>query len=185
LRLFIAAYPSGEAVEHLRAQVARLALGRPAEPGRSLRLTKPDTWHVTLAFLGEVPDDRAAAASGALLSAPIRLRMAGGGRFGRGKFTTVWTGLDGDLAGLRELAADTRKALKRARLPFDHKPFRPHVTLARPGDRLPDEALAGDLAVLGGYEGPQWSVDDVRLTRSYLGPNPVYETVTQAPPPRG
>jgi 2'-5' RNA ligase len=70
--------------------------------------------------------------------------------------------------------------LKRARLPFDHKPFRPHVTLARPGDRLPDDVLARDLATLGGYEGPQWSVADVRLVRSYLGPEPVYETVARA-----
>jgi 2'-5' RNA ligase len=185
LRLFIAAYPSAEAVAHLSAQLAQLALGRPAEPGRSLRLTRPDTWHVTLAFLGEVPDDRADAASGALLSVPIKIKMAGGGRFGRGKFTTVWAGLDGDVPALRELATDTRKALKRARLPFDRKPFRPHVTLARPGDRLPAEELARDLAVLGAYEGPQWSVDDVRLTRSHLGPDPVYETVAQAPPPRG
>jgi 2'-5' RNA ligase len=184
LRLFIGAYPSAEAVVHLSAQVAKLALGRPAEPGRSLRLTKPDTWHVTLAFLGEVPDDRAEAASGALLAAPLNIRIAGGGRFGRGKFTTVWAGMDGDVAGLRELAGDTRTALKRAKVPFDDKPFRPHVTLARPGDRLPAEALARDLAALGAYEGPQWSVDDVRLTRSYLGPNPVYETVAQAPPPR-
>ena len=187
MRLFVAAYPSPEAVAHLSAQLAKLALGQPAEPGRSLRLTRPDTWHVTLAFIGEVPDDRVDVASGALLGVPIKsakIRVAGGGRFGRGRFTTVWAGLGGDVTALRELSAATRRSLKRAKIPYDHKPFRPHLTLARPADRLSADELARDLAALNAYEGPQWSVDDVRLMRSYLGPEPVYETITQAPPPR-
>src|SRR6266540_2014560 len=91
LRLFVAAYPSREAVAHLSAQLTKLALGQPAEPGRSLRVIKPETWHVTLAFLGEVPDERLDAASSALLAVHLKkmhLRVAGGGRFGRGRFTT-------------------------------------------------------------------------------------------------
>jgi 2'-5' RNA ligase len=182
LRLFVAAYPPPVAVAHLRELVDGLALGRPQPPGRSLRLTKPDTWHVTLAFLGEVPDERAAAAVEALQAtplAPMKVRIAGGGKFGRGRFTTVWAALDGDVEELRELARATQRTLRRARLRSDDKPFKPHLTLARPADRLPADALTRDLAVLKAYEGPQWTVGDVRLVRSYLGPEPRYETVAQ------
>jgi RNA 2',3'-cyclic 3'-phosphodiesterase len=183
LRLFVAAYPPEEAVEHLRELVSgRLALGQPQPPGRSLRLTRPDTWHVTLAFLGEVADKRAGAAVKALMATPkpsLKVRIAGGGKFGRGRFTTVWAGLHGDVAALGDLATATQRAIRRARLPYDDKPFKAHLTLARPADRLAPEALAADLAALAAYEGPQWTVDDVRLVRSYLGPEPRYETVTQ------
>jgi RNA 2',3'-cyclic 3'-phosphodiesterase len=180
LRLFVGAYPPPEAAAHLGELVSRLELGRPQPPGHSLRLAATERWHVTLAFLGEVPDDRVAVVSSALLSVhppDLALRIAGGGRFGRGRFTTVWAGLRGDVDELRNLARATRRQLKRSRLPFDTKPFRPHVTLARPGDRLPAEALARDLEALDGYEGPQWTVTDVRLVRSFLGPEPRYETV--------
>jgi 2'-5' RNA ligase len=196
LRLFIALYPADDAVADLQRFVSSLALGRPAEPGRSLRLTRPDTWHVTLAFIGAVPDGRAAAAATALGAAveawreapevadgasDERLRIAGAGRFGRGRFTTVWAGLSGDVAGLERLAERVRRELKRARVPFDRKAFQPHVTLARPADRLPAEVLAADLAALDRYQGPQWTIEDVRLTRSHLGPDPQYETVAAFP----
>jgi 2'-5' RNA ligase len=188
LRLFVAAYPPPEVTAHLDRVVSSLTLARPPLPGRSLRLTPPQRWHVTLAFLGDVADDRAAVAAAALQAvgagatrwAPIRVCVAGAGRFGRGRFTTVWAGLRGDLAGLGALAAATRREVKRARLPFDPKPFRPHITLARPGDRLPAEELALDLETLNDYEGPQWTVEDVRLVRSFLGPEPSYETLASA-----
>jgi 2'-5' RNA ligase len=182
LRLFIAAYPPPVAVDHLRELVDSLALGRPQPQGHSLRLTRPDTWHVTLAFLGEVPDQRASSAVTALQATPVgpvKVRIAGGGRFGRGRFTTVWAALDGDVRELRELARAAQRELKRVRLRYDDKPFKPHLTLARPADRLPAEELARDLEALRAYEGPEWTVDDVRLVRSYLGPEPRYETLAR------
>jgi 2'-5' RNA ligase len=180
LRLFVGAYPPPAAAAHLGELVSRLELGRPQPPGNSLRLVATERWHITLAFLGDVPDDRVAVASSALQSVHLpnlALRIAGGGRFGRGRFTTVWAGLRGDVDELRALARTARRQLKQSRLPFDAKPFRPHLTLARPGDRLPAGALARDLEALHGYEGPQWTVTDVRLVRSFLGPEPRYETL--------
>lgn len=180
MRLFVAAYPSAEARDDLAALLATLAIGQPAQPGQSLRLAPPGEWHLTLAFLGEVPDDAVPAAQGALAAAvraaPVpAVRLAGGGRFGRGRFTVVWTGIGGDLKGLRELARAVRRQLKAARLPFDPKPFRPHLTLARPGARLPAQVLAADLAALSRYDGPSWTVGPVVLVRSHLGPKPLYE----------
>jgi 2'-5' RNA ligase len=190
VRLFVAAYPSTEAVVDLSTLIGTLGVSRPAEPGRSLRLVPADRWHLTLAFLGEVDDPRAcdavAAVGGAVAGwraaggeLPL-LRVAGGGRFGRGRFTTLWAGVDGEVASLDDLAARLRRALRRARLPVDPKPFRAHLTLARPGDRLTPDALAADLASLDAYRGRCWRLTELRLVRSHLGPRPRYETVAVA-----
>jgi 2'-5' RNA ligase len=188
VRLFVAAYPPPDAVEDLSAVVSRLALATPPDgPGTSLRLAPPEQWHVTLAFLGDVADDAVSSAVQAVRAGtaeaargwtdPLRLRIAGGGRFGRGRFTMVWAGLDGDVDALRGLADGVRRALRRARLPYDRKPLRPHLTLARPGDRLPADALAADLATLDAYAGPPWWPGEVNLMRSQLGPRPSYDVI--------
>jgi len=191
VRLFVAVYPPADVVTHLSTLLSRLNLARPADgPGTSLRLAPPEQWHVTLAFLGDVPDGAVSSAADAVelgvaeaaQAGPetLDLRVAGAGRFGRGRFTIVWAGLHGDLDGLHALADSVRRQLRRARIPYDRKPLRPHLTLARPGDRLPGEALAADLAALDAYAGPPWSVGTVCLMRSQLGPVPRYDVVHRA-----
>lgn len=199
MRLFVAAYPPPQALRDLAGCVAGLALGRPVAPGRSVRLAPPERWHVTLAFLAEVPSDRLDAAVAAVTRAASMprvgpaernmagtgyrpaLRIAGGGRFGRGRSTVVWAGLHGDVAELERLARTVRRELRAARLVYDRKPARPHLTLARPGDRLPAPDLADDLAALARYRGPKWTLESIRLVRSQLGPNPVHECVVEVP----
>ena len=196
MRVFVAVYPPPEAVEHLAAMVGGLALARPTGPGKSVRLASSERWHVTLAFSGDVPDPDDASPTPARVdatgkaiqaieavgaqTAPARVRIAGGGRFGRGRFTVVWAGLRGDLEGLTSLATTTRRELKRARVPFDRQPFKPHLTIARPGDRLPVDELASDIERLDAYEGPLWTIEQVCLMRSFLGPRPRYETLAAA-----
>jgi 2'-5' RNA ligase len=206
VRLFVAAYPPEPAREDFAGLVRKLNVGQPRERGRSVRLAPAEQWHVTLAFLGEVPDssvdkarravDRAAATwrdakptakappepepVGQTRTAPA-VRFAGGGTFGRGRFTTLWSGLRGDVDALTTVAAALRRELRKARVPHDDKRFRPHLTVARPGDRVTAEELAGDLAILDGYEGPLWTVETLRLMRSHLGPRPSYETVHEVP----
>lgn len=192
MRLFAAIYPPGPARDEFAAVVDQLRLGRLAAAGRSVGLTGRQLWHVTLAFLGEVPDDQAPAAMAAVAAgvarwrargdAPPRLRLAGAGRFGRGRFTVLWAGLEGDVPQLRQLAADVGHHLRRSRLPFDdRRPFRPHLTFARPGGRLPAPEVAADLAALAGFRGRSWQVDEVRLMRSRLGPSPAHTQVAAAP----
>jgi 2'-5' RNA ligase len=110
-----------------------------------------------------------------------RLRIGGGGRFGRGRFTTVWAGVRGDSAALGDLVTEVRRELRTAKLPFDAKAFRPHVTVARPGDRLPDAQLAADLAALVRYEGPEWPVEAIYLVRSNQGPQISHDRLATFP----
>lgn len=191
MRLFVALYPPEPALDHLAAAVGRLRLGAAAAAGTNVRLTAHPLWHVTLTFLGEVADDRVLDAVAAVRAGVAQwrvmgagapdLRLAGGGRFGRQRFTVLWVGLGGATEGLSAVGHEVRRSLRRARLPHDRKPFRPHLTLARPGDRLPAADLAADVAALAGYEGPAWRVDEVHLVRSHLGPKPVYERVAAVP----
>ena len=180
MRLFIAAYLPAEVEQHFAEMVGGLHVARPMPEGRSVRLVAAEQWHMTLAFLGEVDDERRDDVVEVMQAVPAlvpQVRIAGGGRFGRGKFTTLVAKVDGDVAPLGDAV---RKLLKRRKLPFDRRPLQAHVTIARPGDRLPQDVLAADLEVLRGYQGPQWSVDDVRLMKSELGPRPTYEVLATA-----
>lgn len=194
-RLFIAIEPPPAVLDHLAAFTAGLGFVR-----AGVRVTARHLWHVTLAFLGDVPEPLLPAAARALdraattvraspvptrrtgdraapAATPPTVRLAGGGRFGRGRFTIVWAGVDGDLVPLRRA---TVRALRRVRLPYDDKRYHPHLTLGRPGDRVPAEMVAADLAALAGYRGPSWTVGGLVLYRSHLGPKPVYEPLHSA-----
>jgi 2'-5' RNA ligase len=104
-----------------------------------------------------------------------QVRFVGGGRFGRGRFTVLWLGLDGDVDALSEVGRSLRRELKTDRLPYDRRPFRPHLTIARPGERAASEDVDADRATLAGYTGPLWPVTEMVLVRSHLGPRPTYD----------
>jgi 2'-5' RNA ligase len=181
MRLFVAAYPSLEALDDLADFIGRLGLARyGVQQEVNVRLTARELWHVTMAFLGEVPEERVDAGASALdnLSAQqSTLRIGGGGRFGRGRFTLMWAGLRGEVDVLAATAAGVRSALRKSRLRYDRKPFRPHLTIARPGDRAPAAIVAADIVALNQYDGPEWICDEICLVRSHLGPKPAYEVL--------
>jgi 2'-5' RNA ligase len=184
--LFVAAYPSPTALDDLQAAVAGLGLAKAAESGINPRLTARPLWHVTLAFLGDVADGKVGEASRAVdrtaeRAARPQLRIAGGGRFGRGKFTVVWVGLGGDLDGLGRVAGELRRELDAVRVRYDTKRFNPHLTLARPGNRLPAGTIAVDIETLASYRGPLWTITELALMASHLGPHPRHEMVHRAP----
>ena len=104
--------------EHLEVALEPLrdAAGAP-------RWGAPARWHLTLLFLGAVPDDRVppltVAAGTVVAGAPaMTLRLAGTGRFGSVRRPQVfWAGLDGDVAPLVELAAGLAAVARDLRLP--------------------------------------------------------------------
>ncbi len=162
MRLFVAVRPPTEALRHAAAAVGAVHAVAPGP-----RWVPAERWHLTLAFYGEVVGreverlrrrlDRALADL-----APMTLSLQGSGAFRR---RAVWLGVAGDVGALRRVAA--------AVAPGD-RPYRPHLTVARlRGDTDPTPAVAA----LTSYAGPSWTVTDVHLVRSHLGPRPVYEDV--------
>ena len=97
---------------------------------------RPGDLHLTLAFLGELPPDALpgledAARAVAAGHRPFTLRTAGLDGFADARRARViWLGLE-PCPVLEGLAADLRRALVARGVPFDPKPFRPHLTLAR------------------------------------------------------
>ncbi|MFI6821539.1 RNA 2',3'-cyclic phosphodiesterase [Micromonospora sp. NPDC050187] len=186
MRLFVAVHPPPEAMTDLAAQVARLRIGQAAAAGTNVRLADPVDAHVTVAFLGEVADDRLPTVRDALGRAagpcrgpePPRLRLGGGGRFGYGRRTVLWVDVLGEVERLGVLAGRIRDELRVAGLPYDDRPFRPHLTIARPGDRIDVEE---DRTTLDGYLGPSWPATEAVLVRSHLGPVRRYEHLAAWP----
>lgn len=181
-RLFVAVRPPVSALTELADMVDGLASAR-----AGARLTDRSRWHITVAFLGEVPETRvpdatAAVAAAAERSSMVRLRIAGGGRFGRGRFSILWAGVAGetdqDLSSFERLARAVRQELRRSRLPYDDKPFRPHLTLARPGGKLDEATIRSDVDALRQHGGTAFTVDRVWLYRSRLGPDPRHTPVS-------
>ncbi|BCY05251.1 RNA 2',3'-cyclic phosphodiesterase [Actinoplanes sp. L3-i22] len=125
------------------------------------RFARPGKWHVTLAFLGDVPDGTREVADALATvppAAPFPLRLTGGGRFGE----VTWAGLSGDRAALTALRESIRTVLDDAGFPIDARPFRPHLTVSY-------RAEPALLPALAGYRGPEWSVTAFALVESLLG----------------
>jgi 2'-5' RNA ligase len=166
VRLFVALTPPGEVAETLR--IATLGL---RELAPHLRWTRPEQWHVTLVFLGEVGDDVVGELGRRLNRAaarhpPLALALGGAGRFGH---RVLWTGVQGDRNGLRRLADSARAAVRRSRLPVEHRPYHPHLTLARADAGADLRPLVERLA---SWQGSPWVATQLHLVRSRLGAAP-------------
>jgi len=190
VRLFVAAEPEPAALDHLDR-----ALGPVRRLRGGPRWVDRARWHLTMAFLGELAEDRAGSVAAALGTVPaghtvVQLRLSGAGTFpDRGRPQVLWVGIAGadepdggrDLQQLSALAKATARAARQAGVRLQRRPFRPHLTLGRwrPGDHT-DRAVA---AALTDYVGPPFQLTEVVLMRSHLGPNPRYERLAAWPLP--
>ncbi|MFC9324825.1 RNA 2',3'-cyclic phosphodiesterase [Kitasatospora sp. NPDC057015] len=174
MRLFVAVLPPVEAVQELVDAVAPVR----GLPGADrLRWTGVEAWHLTLAFLGEVPVERLPELESALAGAldghgAHRLRLAGAGRFGD---RVLWAGVDGETWALRRLAEAVAAAAAEVLGEGDAFRFHPHLTLARAGSahgrrravrRHAVEELEGLEAALEGFRGIEWEAAAVHLMKS-------------------
>jgi 2'-5' RNA ligase len=133
-----------------------------------------DRWHLTVRFIGEVPDDRRAEIERVLDSVPLpvarpRLRLAGGGRFWHGRSTVLWAGVEGDVAALAELHDAVGAALG-----AEPTGLVPHVTVAYARSAAVRDALIG-------YVGPPWTVAEIVLIRSNFRTGGGYENLRTWP----
>jgi 2'-5' RNA ligase len=173
MRLFVAVTPPASALDEMDAVVAPL---RPSWP--QVRWTLRPTWHLTLAFLGEVDEAAAEHLSRCLaeVAAGVQqfpLALAGGGAFPNGPSIAhhvFWAGLaEAGRKELEDLAAKVGKAAKEAKAPppEDGRGFKPHLTLAR--CRAP-VCLSPLVAAMETFQGTPWPVTEILLAQSFLRP---------------
>ncbi|WP_079188185.1 RNA 2',3'-cyclic phosphodiesterase [Streptomyces sp. CB02009] len=168
VRVFIALAPPDEAKDELEAAL------RPAyDAYPRMRWNRIEDWHITLAFLGElpvgaVPPLRPPLADLAASRGPVELALRGGGHFDE---RVLWSGIDGDVDGLQRLATDVRRMVKECGIPFEDRPLRPHLTLARA--RRDDRSSVVDVAAgLAGFTGRPWRTERLHLVASDFGRGP-------------
>jgi 2'-5' RNA ligase len=168
VRLFVAVACDPEAARAVAAWQAEL---RSRLAGVSW--VRPENFHLTLRFLGEVADDRVDAAARAVAAAaarraPFDLTLRGAGAFPR----ALWVGADSPaLAGL---AAAVEEELRRAGFGAADKPFRPHLTIGRL--RQPQPGLRALAQAKADAAWGSWRVEEAALMRSRLDPRGAVHT---------
>lgn len=166
MRLFFALWPPLAVAEALAAWARRLQ----RETGG--RVVAAKNIHLTLAFLGEVPDERLPALRRLpVWGEPHALPMDEAGYWARNSL--LWAGPREKPPELARIAARLHDMLATAGFPTESRPFAAHVTLIRKA-RAPAEMPA--LPAL------QWPVADCVLVRSALSAQgPRYEPLQRYP----
>jgi 2'-5' RNA ligase len=179
MRLFIAI----ELPDAIKAEIDRVQQQLKAS-GPSANWTRPEGIHLTLKFLGEVPDTKAQEILQAMTAAAqgtgkLGLRVEGAGAFPNVKVPRVlWLGLSGDIEKLSELQAAVEDAMEGLGFDREERRFSPHLTLARikfpkPRDNWPARIEGIRNVNFGGFEADRLSLMKSELRRE----GAVYEEV--------
>lgn len=139
---------------------------------RFARWQRDDQLHLTLKFVGEVPESTARDLDENLAQirmAPFTLSLEGAGIFGDMRRPRVlWAGVtpQGEVTRLRD---KVEMAALRAGIPLEQRKYVPHVTLARfSGERQAESGLAAFLEARGDLRTPPFLVREFALFSSHL-----------------
>jgi len=149
-----------------------------------LRLVRPDLVHITLKFLGDVPEkdlDAVAAALREVKAAPFPVQVKGIGAFPGGGVRVLWLGLEGDFSKLYQ---GIEKALEPLGFPAEERGFSPHVTLGRVGRPNVEisRKIKARMAEFSGLDLGGFTVDRFYLKKSTLTRGgPIYEDLAAFP----
>jgi RNA 2',3'-cyclic 3'-phosphodiesterase len=131
MRLFIGIPLSGETAGELAAPLARLRSGAGRSRWPTLRWTRPESWHITLQFLGNTTPEQLQCLTGRLGevgSAPVPVQIGELGVFDRAGVFFADVVVSPGLAALKERVA---AATGLCGFAAETRPFHPHITLAR------------------------------------------------------
>jgi 2'-5' RNA ligase len=149
------------------------------------RLVEPASFHVTLAFFGELAAPVAEdlhAALGQVAAPGFSLWLDGAGAFGNAKPHALYAAVRREPA-LDHLRAKVLRAGREAGLTLPAEKYVPHVTLARFGKgTVPAPTAAAMVAARAAFLAGPWAVDAFVLYRSDLGrAGPIYTELARYP----
>ena len=176
MRLFIASTFPEEVIRELNARVCAI---KPKLPHASW--VKPETQHLTFAFLGEqnqaIVDKIAPELEAAAKEVPaFEAILSGAGFFPNNRHARVgWIGLDPD-APFARVAAVVRKVVLNTGISLDRADFRPHLTLMRLKDQWPPASVETFHKSLGDYRSAPFTVRTITLYSSRLNPTGAIHT---------
>jgi 2'-5' RNA ligase len=192
IRTFVAV-ELGASLRQALAQVQaglRSRLEKAAGPGGRIQWVRPDAIHLTLKFLGDIPEERVPEIYSALgrmaaRHARFTLDVEGLGLFPDARAPRVlWIGLADRGGALQRLAADVEAALDAIGFAPEPRPFHPHLTLARIKERSREAGRALSAGGMLAQETKPGSlvVEAVSLMKSELRPSgAVYTELHRVP----
>ncbi|HJJ31222.1 MAG TPA: RNA 2',3'-cyclic phosphodiesterase [Methanocorpusculum sp.] len=173
VRVFIAVEPSAEIRKNIaEAGTALTGAGR-------LSLVSADLMHITLKFLGEIPESSLAKIQTALagigsVQPGYTLTASKVSTFGR-PVRVIKTEVH-DCGASANLAAEIDKRLSRLGFSREDKPFSPHITMARVKE--PSPLLGQKTAELKDCEFGSCDIHELLIKKSVLTPKgPIYSTI--------
>jgi 2'-5' RNA ligase len=142
MRLFVALEIPQEVRESLAGLLQSLRAISP-----QTKWARPENLHLTLKFIGEVPEAKLASIRAALAAVkcdvPVRLEVRGLGFFPNARHPRVfWAGIESS-SNLKTLSESISLALEKIGIAREERDFSPHLTLARfESPRLEDKLRA-------------------------------------------
>ncbi|MGO9326040.1 MAG: RNA 2',3'-cyclic phosphodiesterase [Terracidiphilus sp.] len=131
MRLFVGIPLADAVARELGNAIARLREGESSEPGSRLRWTAPESWHITLQFLGNATQEQLECLKtrlGEVRASAVPVKLGELGCFDRAGVFFADVTVTLELAALeRSVVAATGPCGFAA----ETRPFHPHITLAR------------------------------------------------------
>ena len=150
-----------------------------------VKAVEEENIHITLKFLGEIPEERTACVAELVRSIafkPFTLKFRGVGVFpARSKPSVIWAGVSGDASEMLAVFTMLDRGLKVLGFEPERRPFQPHVTLCRVRSGRNKAQLVEALKDMEDEEFGPLRVEHIRLKKSVLTRNgPIYSNVAES-----
>ncbi|UCG36418.1 MAG: RNA 2',3'-cyclic phosphodiesterase [Candidatus Bathyarchaeota archaeon] len=157
------------------------------ETGADLKLVSPQNIHVTIRFLGNIPEsmvDNIHAEMKKVSFGPFHAEIRRVGAFPALKRPrVVWAGLERGSEKMRDVFNQLEPHIRKLRFNPDSKGFSPHLTIARVRTKRNEPALISCLRTLSDYRFGEFEVRCLKLKKSRLTPEgPIYSTLREVCP---
>jgi 2'-5' RNA ligase len=150
----------------------------------SARWVAPESIHITLKFIGEVPDKRIEEIDGELSGLtwkPFTVSVRGVGFFPGSRSPRIfWAGMEAPT--MQSLTEKLDSRMERLGFEKEKRAFRPHITLARARNSRIDSGLVSAVANYAEHDFGSFTVDRIFLFQSMLKPTgATYNKVKEYP----
>ena len=165
MRLFVAIPLAADVKEELASACAPLKCD-----GDALRWSAPESWHITLQFLGSTREEQYACVNAglqAISGAPVPVALDGLGCFDRAGVFFAGVDVSPALASLQQSIA---AAMAGCGFAAEERAYHPHITLARAGRGDRRALLNLKTKLRGAPRLSRFAADEFCLYESFLGP---------------
>lgn len=153
--------------------------------GADVKAVEEENIHITLKFLGEIPEDRTARVAElvkGIAFKPFILDFKGIGVFpSSSRPSVVWAGVTGNTSEMLAVFTELEKGLTALGFEPERRPFQPHLTLCRVRGGHNRAQLAEAVEAMADEEFGSQTVKHIRLKKSVLTRSgPIYSNIAES-----